>query len=54
MRALLNAARTLRSVHGNEIQEAITRAQSHLDHRDWKDPNQISMLKYAEQALKEE
>lgn len=50
--ALLIAAGTLRSSHANEIQNAITRAQANLNSLDWKDPNQVSVLRQAELTLK--
>jgi hypothetical protein len=52
--ALLNAARSLGSSHRGEVKEAIKRAQAHLDSLDWKDPNQVILLKHAQQELKKE
>jgi hypothetical protein len=49
--ALRVAARTLRSSHPNEVRNAIVTVQANLNSLDWKDPNQVSVLKQAEQAL---
>jgi hypothetical protein len=51
-RALLNAARSLRSSHTEDLQNAIAKAQAKLDSHDWKDPNQVSVPRQAELALK--
>jgi len=53
-RALLTAARTLHSSHANEVRNAIARAQANLNSLDWKDPNQVSVLRQAQLALNEE
>jgi transcription initiation factor IIF auxiliary subunit len=52
--ALLNAVRSLRSSHRGKVEKAIMRAQAHLNKRDWKDPNQVTVLRRAQQELKKE
>lgn len=49
--ALRMAARTLRSSHANEVQNAIARAQANLKRHIWKDPEQVFVLRQAELAL---
>jgi transcription initiation factor IIF auxiliary subunit len=51
-RALLNATRSLGPSYADELQDAIARAQANLNSHDWKDPNQVSVLRQAELALK--
>lgn len=51
--ALRMAARTLRSSHANEVQKAIASAQANLNSLNWKDPEQVYVLRQAESALNE-
>jgi len=52
--ALLNGVRSLSSSHRGKVEKAIMRAQAHLNKRDWKDPNQVAVLRRAQQELKKE
>jgi hypothetical protein len=50
--ALLNAARNLRASENHAaVEEAIRQALQNLDRKAWKDPEQIAVLKNAEQEL---
>jgi hypothetical protein len=52
--ALRNAARDLSASNRAEVQEAIRRALQNLDRMSWKDPNQIAVLRNAEQLAEGE
>jgi hypothetical protein len=50
--ALLNAARSFRTSENHvAVQEAVRQALQNLDRRTWKDPQQLAILKNAEQEL---
>jgi transcription initiation factor IIF auxiliary subunit len=47
--ALLTAARSLSSSNRKEVKEAISSAQAHMQKLDWKDPNQVTVLRRAQE-----
>jgi hypothetical protein len=49
--ALLTAARNLPSSDREEVQKAIIRAEDYLNKSDWKDPEQVTVLRRAQQEV---